>query len=151
MIKSLFQLTLISLSFAFLNFSDLVKDAKAQTEIKPNLVADITNLGDLPNDPQQMLSWKCVNGNKAIAVEVKDVDNWQKMLDSQSWSCQEDLSVIPGESGKFSCTPQEDIGILTVVWLQGEGGNEQMQTWFDSLSKNQKMVCYKTRTNKFWY
>jgi hypothetical protein len=97
-----------------------------------------------------MISWRCVNGNQVISVEVKDVENWQNMLNNQSWSCQEDLSVIPGESGKISCTPQEGIGILTISWLQGEGAKEQMQTWFDYLSTKQKMVCYKTRTNKFW-
>ncbi len=147
----LFQVTFISLSFAFLNFSYSVKNAKAQIEIKPNIEINTPNIDDLSNDPQQMFSWRCFQGNKAIAVEVKDVDNWQKMLDGQSWSCKQDLSVIPGESGKFSCTPPEDIGILTVYWLQGEDAKEQMQTWFDYLSNNQNMVCYKTRSNKFWY
>ena len=147
--KQLFQITLISLSLTALNFSGSVKNIQAQTEIKLHAEINNSNVDDLPNDPQQMLSWRCFKGNKAIAVEVKDVNNWQKMLDNQDWSCKKDLSVIPGESGKISCTPRDDIGILTVYWLQGEGSKEQMQTWLDYWSKD--MACYKAQTNKFWH
>lgn len=164
--KKLIKFTAFSLSLAFLNCSYLVQNAQGQIQIKPNVEIntptvddlgipnspedDSGNIDDLPNNPQQMFSWRCSKDNKTIAVEVKDVDNWQKLLDTQNWSCKEDLSIIPGNKGKFSCTPSADVGILTVVWLQGEGGKEQMQTWFDDLNKDQNMVCYQTRTNKFW-
>lgn len=72
------------------------------------------------------------------------------MLALENWSCQQDISVIPSESGKFSCTPQEDIGIITVYWLKGEGAKKQMLTWFDDLSNNQNMVCYQSRSDEFW-
>ena len=164
--NKLFKITVFSLGLTFLHCSYLVEDAKGQVEVKPNVEINTptlndleipntqevedSNLGELPNDPQQMFSWRCNQGNNSIAVEVKDVDNWQKILDVTSWSCQKNLSAILGDKGKFSCTPQEDIGILTVFWLQGEEGKEQMQTWFDNLNENHNMVCYKTRTNRFW-
>jgi hypothetical protein len=146
MIKQLFYLTLFSFSFTLVNFVYPVKNVQGQMELKPNM----DNLGDLPNNSEQMFSWRCRNGNKKIAVEVKDVEDWQKILKNQGWSCQEDLTPIAGDKGKFSCTPQADIGILTFVWEQGEGSKQQMQTWFDDLTNNHNMVCYKSRTNEFW-
>ncbi len=53
-------------------------------KIKPNVEINSASIDHLPNDPQQMISWRCNQVDKAIAVEIKDVDNWQKMLDSQS-------------------------------------------------------------------
>ena len=72
------------------------------------------------------------------------------MLKNEGWQCQENLSAIPGDKGKFSCTPKQDIGILTIVWLEGKGGKEQMQACLKELTKNQDMVCYTSRTNQFW-
>jgi hypothetical protein len=148
--ERLLQVTFLTLSFAFFNCSYSSKNAQAQIEIKPNIDVNIPGLDDLPNNRQQMFLWRCSNEDKEIAVEEKDVDNWQKMLALESWSCQQDLSVIPSESGKFSCTPQEDIGIITVYWLKGEGAKKQMLTWFDELSNNQNMVCYQSRSDEFW-
>lgn len=169
--KKIFTITSISLSLALVNCSFLIRDTKAQIEVKPNVEiktptlndlgipnsqegdteteGDSNNIQNLPNNSQQMFSWRCTQGNQTIAVEVKDVDNWQKALKTDAWDCQEDVSMIPGNKGKFSCTPKEDIGILTVVWLQGDKGKQQMQTWFDNLNKN-NMVCYQSKTNKFW-
>ena len=38
---------------------------------------DGTNIDDLPNDPQQITTWRCTQRDKKIVVEVKDVDIWQ--------------------------------------------------------------------------
>ena len=145
--KQLFQVSLIYLSLVVFSISYSVKNAQAQTEITSNIEISNTNIDDLPNDPQQMFSWQCVNDNKEIAIEVKDVDNWQQMLENQNWSCQENLSILPTESGKISCTPPEGIGILSISWLQGEGAKEQMQTWFNYLSNSENMTCYQAQTN----
>ncbi len=121
----------------------------AQIPKQPEMEMDGTNIDNLPNDPQQMTTWLCNQDTKEIVVEVKDVAIWPKMLENEGWQCQETLSAIPVNSEKFYCTPTKDIGILTVFWVKGEGGKEQMQAWLDELRKNQGMVCY-INHNQFW-
>ncbi len=108
------------------------------------------NIDNLPNDPQQLTTWRCTQEDQAIAVEAKDIKGWQEMIEKEGWQCQEELSIIPSGDRQFSCEPEETIGILTVVWLKGTEGKEQMTTWMNKLENQQGMTCTKDETNPFW-
>jgi hypothetical protein len=135
---------------AFISFSILVSASyltvgspflHAQVPSLPKPLNQNTNLEDLPNNSQQQRSWECSQGKNAIEVEAKDVSIWKEMIEQGGWECQEQLTAISEGDLKFSCDPSEPIGLLTVVWLSGEGGKQQMQTWIDELNNRQGMVC----------
>ena len=144
----LFKLLIFSLTLTYVTY--IPAHLTAQTPNQPEVEMDGTNVDNLPNDPQQMTTWRCNQEDKEIVVEVKDVDIWQKMLKNEGWQCQETLSVIPSGQEKFSCTPSKDIGILTIFWVKGQGEKEQMKAWLDELRKNPGMVCYISSSNQFW-
>ena len=58
MMKKIYSVGFISLSLAFVNFSYSIKNTQAQTEIKPNVEINNSNLDDLLDDPNQMFSWR---------------------------------------------------------------------------------------------
>lgn len=112
---------------------------------------DGTNIDDLPNMPQQMRTWRCSQGNQAVAVEAKDTSIWQEVIETNGWQCLEQLSVISDNERKFSCEPNEGnfVAIITTIWLEGKEGKQQMQTWMNALqSKN--MTCTTSMTNQDW-
>ena len=109
-----------------------------------------TNIDDLPDDSQQEKTWRCTQTDKAIAVEVKDVQGWKEIIEEEGWQCAQELSVIPDSDRKFTCEPAEIIGILTVIWLQGKGGKQQMQTWMNKLAQSKGMVCQASQTTEYW-
>lgn len=109
-----------------------------------------TNVDELPDDPQQMRTWRCTQEDKAIVVEAKDVPIWKEMVEGERWQCMEELSVIPPNDRKISCEPSEIIGILTIFWLEGKGGKQQMQEWMDRLTEEQGMVCTLEKTTLDW-
>lgn len=148
--KHLQLLKLLTFSLIFSHITYIPAHLNAQTSNQAEVEVDGTNIDNLPNDPQQMTIWRCNQGAKEIVVEVKDVAIWQKILDNEGWQCQETLSVIPSGQEKFSCTPPEIVGILTIFWVKGQGGKEQMQAWLNELSKNQNMVCYINPNHQFW-
>jgi hypothetical protein len=108
--------------------------------------AQNNNLGDLPNDRQQMKSWKCERADKAIEVEAKNVAIWKETIEEEGWKCQEKVSDTTSKTLQFSCEPNDTIGILTVVWLQGEDANEQMETWIKKLGDRQGISCQMAQT-----
>lgn len=108
------------------------------------------NVDDLPNDPQQLRTWQCSQTDKTIAVEAKDVPIWKDLIEGGGWKCDEQVPNIPADKPTFSCEPQEIIGILTVFWLGGKGGKDQMTTWMNELANTNNMTCTLNETNKYW-
>lgn len=117
----------------------------------PVLAQSQTNIDDLPNLPQRMRTWRCSQGNQAIAVEAKDDSLWKEIIETNGWQCSEQLSVIPDNEHQFSCEPTEGdfIAIITTTWLEGKGGQQQMQTWMNAL-QSKDMTCTTSVTNPYW-
>jgi hypothetical protein len=148
--KHLTLLKLLSFSLIVSHLTYIPAHVTAQMTNQPKLEMDANNIDNLPNDLQQMTTWRCNQGNQEIVVEVKDVDIWSKIVEKQGWQCQETLSVIPSGEEKFSCTPSEVIGILSIFWVKGQGGKQQMQAWLNELQEIPGMVCYINPNHKFW-
>ncbi|MEB3175037.1 MAG: hypothetical protein VKN60_07625 [Cyanobacteriota bacterium] len=117
----------------------------------PGDVLSQPGLDDVDNDPSQVLTWVCRQQDKLIAVESKDIKNWQAVADAQgAWQCQQNIPQIPDQSLSFSCEPAEKIGLLSVYWLQGAGGKAQMTAWMTALANQRGMVCTADKTNPYW-
>lgn len=124
----------------------------AQIQFPSNAPSDInqTNIDDLPNNVQQMTTWGCRQQNQFVSVEVKDVTNWQEVIETNGWQCAEQLSAIPDNSPQFSCESNNgDINIITTTWLTGTGGKQQMQSWIKAF-QDMSMTCTTDETNPFW-
>ncbi|MGH2414925.1 MAG: hypothetical protein ACRDEA_14795, partial [Microcystaceae cyanobacterium] len=68
-------------------------------------------------------------------------------------NCEEEVPVISDNERTFSCEPSStgEIAIISVFWLEGENGKQQMQTWMDELANSKGgMVCTADKTNPFW-
>ncbi|ACK66355.1 conserved hypothetical protein [Rippkaea orientalis PCC 8801] len=117
---------------------------------QPGLEDNSTNIDDLSNDPQQLKIWRCSQEEQVIAVEAKDNSIWQEMIEKGGWQCLEALSAIPGGDRKFSCEPQNTLGLVTVFWLEGKGAKQQMSSWMTELENQKGMTCTKDETNPFW-
>jgi hypothetical protein len=66
------------------------------------------------------------------------------------WECRQNLSSVPDDSLQFSCESNETpINIITLTWLAGEGGKQQMKTWMAAF-QNRGMTCTTDETNPFW-
>lgn len=108
------------------------------------------NINEVPEDPTQMRTWRCTQGDRAIAVEAKDLQ-WRGTIESNGWSCLEELSIIPANRQEFSCEPDESLlGIITVTWLQGQNAKKTMQAWLNEFSADPALVCTVDKTNPFW-
>lgn len=100
-----------------------------------------TNLDDLPSNPQQLKTWTCINGESNIQVEAKDVNIWKEMIEGSGWQCNEQIEPIAETDTVLSCDPYDVIGNLTVVWIKGEQGKQQLQTWMKQLTQQPGMIC----------
>jgi hypothetical protein len=138
----------VGTALSFLSF--VLQGIQAQIPPEPASEMDGTNIDELPDDPQQMRIWRCTQADKTIVVEAKDVPIWKEMIEGDGWQCTEELSFIPANERKFSCEPSEIIGILTVFWLEGKGGQQQLQDWMDRLNKQQGMICTMDKTSPYF-
>ena len=119
-------------------------------QLPPPLDTNAPNIDEVPDDPQQLRTWRCNHGNRAIAVEAKDVA-WRSAIETDGWQCLEELSYIPANKPQFSCEPDEStLGLLTVTWLTGKDGKAQMQAWMDDFSASTNQICTVDTTNPFW-
>ncbi|MGL5036053.1 MAG: hypothetical protein ACRC6M_19885 [Microcystaceae cyanobacterium] len=112
-----------------------------------------TNLDNLKNSPDQLTTWACNSADKSqmVAVEVKEIDFWQNLIaENKNWQCGQNLPDIPGKKNTFSCEPTDTIGLISVYWLQGKGGEAQMKNWMTALANNHNLVCTSSFTNQFW-
>ncbi|HAC63992.1 MAG TPA: hypothetical protein DCF68_10750 [Cyanothece sp. UBA12306] len=116
----------------------------------PEIENKPTDINELPNDSSQLTIWRCTQDKKMIVVEAKNVTIWQEMIEKGGWACIKALEPIPGGDRKFSCEPQEIIGIVTIFWLEGKGGKQQMTNWMNDLGNKNEMTCTKDETNVFW-
>jgi len=107
------------------------------------------NPGELPNNSQQMKSWQCVQGDSMIAVQAKDVNFWQPVIEGEGWKCLEGSVDIAGNDRQFSCEPDETIGILTVTWLKGKAGKQQMESWVEKIEKDQNLSCTVNESSQY--
>lgn len=108
-------------------------------------------LDDITDQPSQLETWVCRNGANLIAVEAKDMTNWQAVMSQdQPWQCAQNIPTVPDDSPSFSCEPSEKMGLLTVFWLAGTNGKTQMKTWMNDLANSQNLVCTRSQSNAFW-
>jgi hypothetical protein len=113
----------------------------AQVPSIPPLKPKTPNLGDLLNDPTQQKSWVCNKGDERIAVAAKEVKGWKELIEKQGWQCSQGNTNIPDKTLSFSCEPEQTLGILTLYWLNGSNGQQQLRQWQDDLASQQGMVC----------
>jgi hypothetical protein len=110
-----------------------------------------SNVDDVLRDPTQLTIWVCNSGDKMVAVEVKDISFWNQLTqESKVWQCAQKLPDIPGKKQTFSCEPTETMGLISVYWLKGDGGQDQMKSWMTALTNKYNMVCTTSETNKYW-
>ena len=108
-------------------------------------------LDNIIDQPTQLITSVCKNGDNVIAIEAKEMDNWQGLINKDStWECRQEIPTIPDNSPSFSCEPSTGLGLLTVFWLEGEGGPAQMKTWMNDLANDQNLVCTRSQSNPFW-
>ena len=105
--------------------------------------------GQLPNNAQQQKSWQCVQKDKAIAVLAKDVNVWKSVIEGDGWQCQETVVDIQGNDRQFSCEPNDTIGVLTVTWLQGTEGKQQMTNWVEKMEKDNNLSCTVNESSQY--
>ena len=101
-------------------------------------------IDDLDDDPNPVKIWACLQGNQKIKVEAKDYSDWQETIEGTGWQCSQPEQIPTNVSGniKFSCEQQDGtLGILVVTWLEGAGGNEQMQAWMDEIESKPAQAC----------
>jgi hypothetical protein len=114
----------------------------AQVPSTPEAESDNGSLDDLPDDPNQMNIWTCLQENKKIEVEAQDESIWKEIIEKSGWECSQQIPNQAGGDIQFSCEPEEGtLGILTFTWLEGEGGKEQMQVWMEELADRPDMNC----------
>lgn len=108
-------------------------------------------LDDITDQPTQLETWVCKSGNNLIAVETKEMDDWQSLINKdETWQCDQNIPTMPDNSPSFSCESSSTMGLLSVYWLQGSGGKAQMKTWMNDLANIQNLVCTRSQTNPFW-
>lgn len=109
----------------------------------PSLQAQTNNgnLEDLPNNSQQATSWACAKGSNRVEVEAKDVNHWQELMQGQGWQCDQQIDPIALGDLRLTCEPYNVIGILSIAWIKGEQGQQQLQTWKDQLGQKPGMIC----------
>ncbi len=119
----------------------------------PNAQDVLKNQGldNITNDPQQLKTWVCNNGNQQIAVEVKEIALWNQLTENnKNWQCSQSIPTIPDKSRSFSCEPTDTMGLISVYWLNGDRGKDTMKSWMNILANKYNMVCTRTQTNSFW-
>lgn len=114
---------------------------QAQMPSVPPIKPNSPNLGDLLSDPTQQKNWICNQGDQRISVAAKEVKGWKVLIEKQGWQCSQGNTDIPDKTPGFSCEPEQTLGILTVYWLNGSNGQQQLTQWRDDLASQQGMVC----------
>ena len=111
---------------------------------------NIPTIDELPGDTTQIRTWRCSQASRAIAVEAKAI-RWRSEIETNGWSCLEDLSGIPNNKQQFSCeSDANDLGLITVTWLTGKDAKKQMKAWLNEFSANPSLVCTIDKTSPFW-
>lgn len=114
----------------------------AQVPSTPETESDNESLDNLPDDPNQMRSWACSQGDKKIEVEAQDESVWTETIKGSEWECSQQVSNLGSGALQFTCEPEEGtVGILTVTWLSGSGGQEQMEAWMKELEARPALGC----------
>jgi len=109
------------------------------------------DLDTVDNDPTQLFTWICANQTSVIAVESKEINTWSAIANRQSsWQCRQEIPQIPDQSLSFSCEPSQNLGLITVFWLQGTGGPTQMKNWMTALANEHNLVCTANQSNPYW-
>jgi hypothetical protein len=147
--KNLKPLT-ITVTIAWSCLAGFPYNSQAQLPLPIVQADNSSNVDDLPDNSQQMRTWQCTQGNQEVAVEAKDVSFWKEVIEGTQWQCSEADIDIPDGNITFSCEPDDIIGILTVVWLRGEGARTQMLTWLNDLNTNYDLICTKGKTSADW-
>lgn len=126
--------------------SPKMPDLPSADEVRPE-----TDIDDIVDQATQQLTWICRQNSQEVAVEVKEIDDWQSSLNpDKTWQCEQNLPTIPDDSASFSCEPNARMGLITVFWLKGEGGKVQMKDWMQRFANDQNMVCTRAESNTLW-
>lgn len=115
----------------------------AQSSFQLVAESNPSSLDDLPDDPEQMMIWKCSDQDSSILVEAKNDNIWKSVIDPNNWNCQPGLSDTSEGNLKFTCEPTEEsmISLVTVTWLTGNDQTRQMGQWLHELADEHNMIC----------
>ena len=145
-IETLKQLTNVSVS-VLVSIGCLLGVAPsgaAQVPSTPGTESDSGIIDDLPDGPDLVTIWTCLQGDQKIKVDAKNYSGWQETIESGGWECSQPERIPIDVSGeiKFSCEPEDGtIGLLIVTWLEGEGGEAQMQAWMKDIQSKRQQGC----------
>jgi hypothetical protein len=108
-------------------------------------------LDDITNTPSQLTTWVCSNGDRQIAVEIKEISFWNQLTETnKDWKCAQNIPTIADKKRSFSCEPNDTMGLISVYWLKGKDGKITMSGWAEGLANKYNMVCTRTETNVYW-
>ena len=146
MIETLKQLTSVSVS-VLVSIGCLLSLAPsliAQVPSTPGTESDNENLDDLPDGADRVTIWTCLQGDRKIKVDAKNYSDWQETIERGGWECSQSDQIPIDASGeiKFNCEPQDgSLGLLIISWLEGAGGEEQMQAWMEEIESKPQQGC----------
>ncbi len=146
MIKTVNQLTSISVSVLVTIgcMLSLTPSLTAQVPSTPETESDNGSLDDLSNDPNRLTIWTCLQGDKKIKVDAENYSGWQDTIEGDGWECSQPEQIPDSVSGanQFTCEPQDGtIGLLSITWLEGTGGKEQIQAWMKEIESKPGQGC----------
>lgn len=146
MIETLKQLTIVGVSvLASIGCSlSLAPSVLAQVPSTPATESDNGIIIDGDDNPNPVTIWSCLQGDKKIKVDAKNYSDWQEIIEGTGWKCSqpEQIPVDVGGDLRFNCEPQDGaLGILIVTWMEGAGGQEQMQAWMDEIESQPSQSC----------
>ncbi len=105
-------------------------------------------LAQLPDEPDQLYSWVCLQGSDQILVEAKDDKAWKPMIEGTGWTCAEKTADVGVGTIKFTCEPinEDFLSLITVTWLNGQDEKRLMGQWTHQLATEQSMQCTLAKT-----
>lgn len=154
MIETLKQLTNVSVS-GLISIGCLLGVAPSLTAQVPSIPGTESDNGTIDErriiiDEREvildgrMVIRTCLQGDRKIKVDAQNYSGWQETIERGGWECSQPKEIPPELSGeiKFYCEPQDGtIALLTVTWLEGAGGESQMQTWMEEIQSKPKQGC----------
>ncbi|MDJ0573599.1 MAG: hypothetical protein QNJ65_00350 [Xenococcaceae cyanobacterium MO_234.B1] len=124
----------------------------AQVPSTPKTESNNRSLEDLSDVLNQMAFWTCLQGDKKIKVDAQNESFLQETIEGEGWKCSqaERIPTQVSDEIQFSCEPLGGtLGIVTVTWLEGEGGKEQMQAWMEKMDSKPDQGCQMSQVEPY--
>ncbi|MGV2389262.1 MAG UNVERIFIED_CONTAM: hypothetical protein LVR29_16470 [Microcystis novacekii LVE1205-3] len=67
--------------------------------------------------------------SNALPWLPKEEKGWKELIEKQGWQLVKEIPIYPIKLSSFSCEPEQTLGILTVYWLNGSNGQQQLSQW----------------------